>query len=63
VIRIIRSDYAPALGDLRAMGLGDVIVVQPGATERKDWGRYLDAIGGAVTRGAEIHRTATNGAN
>ncbi|MFF4610340.1 hypothetical protein ACFY1Q_11815 [Streptomyces albidoflavus] len=61
MIRVIRSDYAPALGDLRVMGLGDIIVVQPGATSRRDWPRYQDAIGQAVARGAEVHRTATNG--
>lgn len=60
MIRVIRSDYAPALGDLRVMGLGDVIVVEPGATDRKDWARYQDAIGGAVSRGAEVRQAALN---
>ncbi|WP_330478660.1 hypothetical protein OG301_26645 [Streptomyces platensis] len=63
MIRVIRSDYAPALGDLRVMGLGDVIVIQPGAAQRKDWSRYQDAIGGAVSRGAEVHQTAQDGGN
>ncbi|MFD3573827.1 hypothetical protein [Streptomyces sp. NPDC058644] len=56
MIRHIRPDYAPALGDLRVMGLGDVIVVRAGATERKDWARYMDAIGQAVARGTEVLR-------
>ncbi|MEU5361116.1 hypothetical protein ACFY9R_26525 [Streptomyces albidoflavus] len=62
MIRIIRPDYAPALGDLRVMGLGDIIVVQPGATDRRDWPRYQDAIGQAVARGAEVQRQTNGGA-
>ena len=58
MIRHIRHDYAPALGDLRVMGLGDVIVIRPDATKRRDWPRYQDAIAGAVARGAEVHQTA-----
>lgn len=58
MIRIIRSDYAPPLGDLRVMGLGDVIVIRPDAARREDWGRYQDAVASAVARGAEVHRTA-----
>jgi hypothetical protein len=56
VIRHIRSDYAPALGDLRVMGLGDVIVIRRDASQRRDWPRYLEAITAAVARGAEVQR-------
>jgi hypothetical protein len=56
VIRHIRSDYAPALGDLRIMGLGDIIVVRNDAFLRRDWPRYLEAIAAAVARGAEVQR-------
>lgn len=58
MIRVIRKDYAAALGDVRVMGLGDVIVIRPDATQRRDWPRYQDAIGQAVARGAEVHRAA-----
>lgn len=58
MIRVIRPDYAAPLGDIRRLGLGDVVQVEPGATKRKDWGRYESAIGQAVARGAEVRRTA-----
>lgn len=49
----ISADAAPALGDIRAMGAGDTLFIVPGADRRADWSRYADAIGGAVTRGAD----------
>jgi len=55
--RLVGKLYAAPLGDIRVMGLGDVIVVCPNATQRKDWGRYQDAIGQAVARGAEVRQT------
>ncbi|WP_282203922.1 hypothetical protein [Kitasatospora fiedleri] len=51
---IIRPDGAPALGTVRALGRNDMIVVAPGAPERADWGRFLEAIGVAITRGASV---------
>lgn len=54
-MRITKST-APALGDLRRLGVGNVIVIGAGATSRPDWGRYENAIGAAVTRGAEIRQ-------
>ncbi|MCX4572309.1 hypothetical protein OHB41_03730 [Streptomyces sp. NBC_01571] len=56
--RTISKAGAPALGDVRQMGSGDTLVILPSATQRRDWGRYQDAIGQAVARGAEVHRTA-----
>jgi hypothetical protein len=50
----IGPDYAPALGDLRALDAGDTVYLKPGATDRRDWGRYLDALSVAVTRGASV---------
>ncbi len=50
----IRPDAAPAVGDVRALGVGDLIVLRAGVTGRADWSRYQDAIGSAVTRGAEV---------
>ncbi|MGP3940489.1 hypothetical protein [Streptomyces sp. 6N106] len=50
----IRQESAPALGDIRSLGEGSWIYIFPNAKERKDWGRYLDAIGHAVARGASV---------
>lgn len=49
----ITESVAPALGDVRAMGEGDTLWLFQGAEKRKDWSRYTDAIGGAVSRGAD----------
>jgi len=53
--RITYSD-APALGDVRTMGEGDVIWLHANVETRKDWSRYVDAIGAAISRGAEVRR-------
>jgi hypothetical protein len=45
---------APAMGDIRAMGEGDALWLSADARQRKDWGRYTDAIAQAVSRGAEV---------
>lgn len=50
----ITPTSAPALGDLRTAGPGDVIRVLPGATKRRDWARYWLALGEAWARGAEV---------
>lgn len=47
------ANAAPALGDVRAMGPGDSLLIFPDANQRADWSRYADAIGGAVSRGAD----------
>jgi hypothetical protein len=52
--RLITTTSAPALGDLRTAGPGDVIRVLPGATSRKDWARIWLALGEAWVRGAEV---------
>ncbi|QPB09570.1 hypothetical protein CPT_Sycamore_030 [Streptomyces phage Sycamore] len=52
--RRMTPDAAPALGDIRAMGTGDTVWLSPGVDGRNDWGRYLDALSSAVTRGAEV---------
>lgn len=51
---IISKDYGPALGDIRALGEGDTVWLFWDADQRKDWGRYLDALAGAITRGASV---------
>ncbi|MFM9773422.1 hypothetical protein ACKI1Z_26685 [Streptomyces galilaeus] len=58
MITYVSMDHAPALGDVRQLGSGDAVVLAPDAVQRKDWPRYQDAIGTAVTRGAEVHQTA-----
>lgn len=57
-LRIVTEDQTPALGDIRLMRSGDVLVLHPGATDRMDWPRIWDAAGVAFTRGATILRAA-----
>lgn len=57
MISFISKDSAPALGDVRALGRGDALVISVDATQRKDWPRYQEALGQAVARGAEVHQT------
>lgn len=52
---VISKESAPALGDIRAMGEGSYILLRPSARQRKDWGRYQDAIAQAVSRGVGVH--------
>lgn len=56
--RLLSLEAGPALGDIRLMGAGDVVWLAEGVEERKDWGRYLDALASAVTRGAEVRWVA-----
>lgn len=50
----ITRKHAPALGDIRTVERGDAILVHPDANQRADWGRYVDAISSAVSRGADV---------
>jgi hypothetical protein len=50
----IGPDAAPALGDVRALSPGDTVYLKAGATDRKDWARYADALTTAITRGASV---------
>lgn len=52
----ILSASAPALGDIRQMGEGDVIAIHRSALSRRDWPRYWEAIGVAFSRGAKLIR-------
>lgn len=54
--RRISCANAPAIGDIRTMGEGDVIWLHANVESRKDWPRYADALITAVTRGAEVRR-------
>ncbi|WDM17658.1 hypothetical protein J3S85_37720 [Streptomyces lavenduligriseus] len=53
-LHVIDSAMAPALGDIRAAGEGDVIYIRPDATSRKDFPRYWEAVGAALVRGAQV---------
>ncbi|MFD0276196.1 hypothetical protein ACFVHB_20145 [Kitasatospora sp. NPDC127111] len=53
-VSIISPDAAPAIGDVRALGERDLIIVAAGSRDRRDWPRYMDAIGVAITRGAGV---------
>ncbi len=57
MIRTVEHEHAPALGDVRAMGAGDTVILLPGAETREDWARYTEAIGAAVGRGADARWT------
>lgn len=54
MLRPIRKDYSPALGDIRAMGGGDEVVISPSARERKDWPKIVAAVADAVSKGAGV---------
>ncbi|MFD4397877.1 hypothetical protein [Kitasatospora sp. NPDC058478] len=45
---------APALGDLRLAGSGDMILFLYDARQRPDWPRYWEAAGMAAYRGAAL---------
>lgn len=52
--RQITADTAPALGDIRQMGPGETVWLAAGVEGRRDWGRYLDALATATTRGVDV---------
>lgn len=51
---LIGPDKAPALGDVRTLGQGDSIFLRKGWADRRDGGRYAEAISAAVLRGADV---------
>ncbi|MFB7114074.1 hypothetical protein [Streptomyces sp. NPDC056291] len=53
-LHVIDDAMAPALGDVRAAGPGDLIYIRPAATSRKDFQRYWLAAGVAMARGAQV---------
>lgn len=54
MILTITLSRSPALGDIRRLGQGDAIALTSDARQRKDWGRVVDAISSAVSRGADV---------
>lgn len=53
-LHVIDSATAPALGDVRAAGEGDLIYIRPDAKARKDFPKYWEAAGVAFARGALV---------
>lgn len=58
MVKLIRHDAAPPLGDLRRLGKGDIIWVTDKARDRKDWPRIVSAVADAVSNGADVRRLA-----
>ncbi|WP_326742613.1 hypothetical protein [Streptomyces sp. NBC_01768] len=50
----IAATSAPALGDIRQAGVGDWVVFQRSATERRDFAKCWEAVGVALKRGAVV---------
>lgn len=53
-IHVIDAAMAPAIGDIRSAGPGDVVHIRRSATQRGDWPRYWEAAGIAFARGAVV---------
>lgn len=53
-IHTIDDANAPALGDVRSAGAGDLVYILPDATGRKDFPKYWEAAGTAFVRGAQV---------
>ncbi|MFG3014339.1 hypothetical protein ACGFZB_28750 [Streptomyces cinerochromogenes] len=53
-LHVIDAGMAPALGDIRTASDGDVIYIRPDATERRDFPKYWEAAGAALSRGAKV---------
>lgn len=52
---MISEEQTPALGDIRLLGAGDVVLLARNARDRNDWARILDAVAAAVSRGCDVH--------
>ncbi|MYR43103.1 hypothetical protein [Streptomyces sp. SID5910] len=50
----IDAAMSPALGDVRSAGPGDLVYILPDATTRKDFPKYWEAAGVALSRGAQV---------
>ncbi|MGW2950748.1 hypothetical protein [Streptomyces eurythermus] len=53
-LHVVDVAMAPALGDIRDAGPGDLVYIRPDATSRKDFPRYWEAAGVALARGAQV---------
>lgn len=52
--RLITATNSPAFGDIRRMGAGDTVWLAEAAKGRADWGRCLDALTAAISRGVSV---------
>lgn len=52
--KMITATAAPAYGDIRLMSSGQTLWLEPGVALRKDWGRILDAMSAAISRGCDV---------
>jgi hypothetical protein len=52
--KVVKAGSVPAMGDVRALGDGDTVWLEPAIREGKEWSRYVDAVRHAVTRGADV---------
>jgi len=50
----VRKGQVPAMGDVRALGPGDTLRIEPAIRESAEWCRYVDAVRHAVSRGADV---------
>lgn len=53
-LHVIDAANAPALGDVRDAGPGDLIYVRAEAIGRRDFPKYWEAVGVALARGAFV---------
>ena len=51
---VVRKGQVPAMGDVRALGPGDTLRIEPAIRESAEWCRYVDAVRHAVSRGADV---------
>jgi hypothetical protein len=54
VERAVKVGAMPAMGDVRLMGEGDTLWLEPPIRESAEWCRYVDAVRHAVSRGADV---------
>ena len=52
--KYITRTSAPPLGDVRRYRRGVTVWLSTDADTREDWSRYLDALGSALARGADV---------
>jgi hypothetical protein len=52
--KVAKGGATPAMGDVRQMGAGDTLWLDPAIRDGKEWSRFVDAVRHAVTRGADV---------
>ncbi|MFF1684471.1 MULTISPECIES: hypothetical protein [unclassified Streptomyces] len=54
-VHLVDAATAPALGDVRDAGAGDLVYIRHAATSRRDFPKYWEAAGVALSRGANVY--------